>query len=160
MPVALRSSTNARTRRCRPGHNEVGSVAPGTAGNPSHTLRGSPHAQIETPGAEPTPGVGINAWQCPTFTWGDPTLSSAQSVFTSEFEMESGGSHSLWPPDKPVTGRGQRPLPRKLGSPTRRWLVELPTNPDLARIVRNRIGSRTETVWVLYGQASRSISTG
>jgi hypothetical protein len=42
----------------------------------------------------------INAWQCPTFTWGDPTLSSAQNVFTSEFGMDSGGSHSLLPPGK------------------------------------------------------------
>ena len=31
-----------------------------------------------------------------------PTLSSALSVFTSEFEMDSGGSHSLWPPGKLV----------------------------------------------------------
>ena len=42
------------------------------------------------------------AWQCPTFTWGGPILSSAQSVFTSEFEMGSGGSRSLLPPDKAV----------------------------------------------------------
>ena len=26
------------------------------------------------------------------------TLSSALSIFTSEFEMDSGGSYSLWPP--------------------------------------------------------------
>ena len=31
-----------------------------------------------------------------------PALSSALSVFTSEFEMDSGGSHSLWPPGKLV----------------------------------------------------------
>ena len=31
------------------------------------------------------------------------TLPSAQSIFTSEFEMGSGGSCSLWPPGK--TGR-------------------------------------------------------
>jgi len=29
------------------------------------------------------------------FTWGDPTLSSALSSFTSEFEMGSGGTHTL-----------------------------------------------------------------
>ena len=29
-----------------------------------------------------------------------PTLSSALSGFTSEFEMVSGGSHLLWPPGK------------------------------------------------------------
>ena len=38
----------------------------------------------------------LDAWQWPTLTWGDPTLPSALSTFTSEFEMGSGGSHSLW----------------------------------------------------------------
>ena len=42
------------------------------------------------------------SWWCPTLTWGDPTLPSALSVFTSEFEMESGGSHSLMLPGKLV----------------------------------------------------------
>ena len=46
----------------------------------------------------------LYAWQCPTFTRGNPALSSALSVFTSEFEMDSGGSHSLWPPGK-LAGR-------------------------------------------------------
>jgi hypothetical protein len=44
----------------------------------------------------------FKAWQCPTLTWGDPTLPSALSVFTSEFEMDSGGSHLLLPPGIPV----------------------------------------------------------
>jgi hypothetical protein len=44
----------------------------------------------------------IKSWQCPTLTWGDPTLPSALSVFTSEFEMGSGGSRSLLPPGKLV----------------------------------------------------------
>ena len=39
------------------------------------------------------------SWRCPTLTWGDPTLPSALSVFTSEFEKGSGGTHSLWPPE-------------------------------------------------------------
>lgn len=34
------------------------------------------------------------------FHMGNPTLSSAQSSFTSEFEMGSGGSYSLWSPGK------------------------------------------------------------
>ena len=38
----------------------------------------------------------FNAWQWPTLTWGNPTLPSALSGFTSEFEMGSGGSRSLW----------------------------------------------------------------
>ena len=36
------------------------------------------------------------------FHMGTPTLSSALSSFTSEFEMESGGSHSLLSPNKPA----------------------------------------------------------
>ena len=47
--------------------------------------------------------LGIKSWQCPTFAWGDPKLSSALNVFTSEFEMGSGGSRSLWSPDKTVS---------------------------------------------------------
>ena len=55
------------------------------------------------------PGISLfNAWQWPTFTWGDPTLSSAQIHFTSEFGMGSGGSRTLWLPSKPVCEfRGQ-----------------------------------------------------
>ena len=34
------------------------------------------------------------------FHMGTPTLSSALSGFTSEFEMGSGGSRLLWPPGK------------------------------------------------------------
>ncbi len=34
------------------------------------------------------------------FHMANATLSSALSVFTSEFEMESGGSHLLLPPGK------------------------------------------------------------
>ena len=45
---------------------------------------------------------GIKAWRCPTLTWGDPTLPSALSSFTSEFGMGSGGSCLLLPPDKLV----------------------------------------------------------
>ena len=47
----------------------------------------------------------LGAWRCPTLTWGDPTLPSALSGFTSEFEMGSGGSYSLLPPGKPVEGK-------------------------------------------------------
>ncbi len=47
-------------------------------------------------------GVRIKAWQCPTFTWGGPTLSSALSSFTSEFGMGSGGTHLPLPPGKLV----------------------------------------------------------
>lgn len=38
------------------------------------------------------------------------TLPSALNVFTSEFEMGSGGSRSLWPPGKPVDEKREAPL--------------------------------------------------
>ena len=58
------------------------------------------NAKKETPEVIDHRGFGIKAWQCPTFAWRNTTLSSAQSSFTSEFEMGSGGSHTLWPPGK------------------------------------------------------------
>ncbi len=42
----------------------------------------------------------IDAWQCPTLAWGDPTLPSALRRFTSEFGMGSGGTTALLPPSK------------------------------------------------------------
>jgi hypothetical protein len=53
------------------------------------------YGQEKTP-TELTIGVlGVKAWRWPTFTWGDPTLSSAMLRFTSEFGMGSGGSTAL-----------------------------------------------------------------
>ena len=52
------------------------------------------------------------SWRCPTLTWGDPTLPSALSVFTSEFGMGSGGSRSLLPPGK-LVGKKKNLLPGK-----------------------------------------------
>ena len=50
------------------------------------------------------------------FRMGSPTLSSALSVFTSEFEMGSGGSRSLWPPGKllKLSTFGTRPAANNL----------------------------------------------
>ena len=45
----------------------------------------------------------IGTWQCPTLTWGNPTLPSALIRFTSEFGMGSGGTVSLWLPRNLVT---------------------------------------------------------
>jgi hypothetical protein len=42
----------------------------------------------------------LDAWRCPTLTWGGPTLPSALQCFTSEFGMGSGGSKVLWSPSK------------------------------------------------------------
>ena len=40
----------------------------------------------------------LGAWRCSTLTWGDPTLPSTLTCFTSEFGMDSGGTTSLLPP--------------------------------------------------------------
>jgi hypothetical protein len=77
------------------------------------------------------------------------TLSSALSVFTSEFEMGSGGSRSLWPPGKLV-----KPSARAISRAD-----------NLIRKTAKALGLllllyHTQIAWVLYGQASRSISTG
>ena len=42
----------------------------------------------------------LGAWRCSTLTWGDPTLPSTLTCFTSEFGMGSGGTTSLLPPGK------------------------------------------------------------
>ena len=71
-------------------------------------------------------------------------LPSALSGFTAEFGMGSGGSRSLWSPGKPVT---PAPLPGAValfGGKLPPWLR----------------GMSTQSAWVLYGQASRVISTG
>ena len=59
-----------------------------------HKRRNPQHLRAE--------GFLNKAWQCPTFTWGSPTLSSALSSFTSEFGMGSGGSRLPLPPGKLV----------------------------------------------------------
>ena len=65
--------------------------------------------QNKAPGTLGAEGINIYAWQCPTFTRGDPALSSALSVFTSEFGMDSGGTRSLWPPGKLAVRPDSRP---------------------------------------------------
>ena len=50
--------------------------------------------------ASSIPGFTIKSLAVTYFHMGNPTLSSALSSFTSEFEMGSGGSHLLMPPGK------------------------------------------------------------
>ena len=52
--------------------------------------------------------LGLRAWRWPTLTWGNPTLPSALSRFTSEFGMGSGGSNSLWSSSNSVEFEGLR----------------------------------------------------
>ena len=60
---------------------------------------------IRTTGDKKNPGiidtgVTVKSLAVTYFHMGPPTLSSALSSFTSEFEMGSGGSHLLMPPGK------------------------------------------------------------
>ena len=69
------------------------------------------------------------------------TLSSARSVFTSEFGMGSGGTRSLWSPES--------------------WpFLLIPVYTGMTIKVYRTCTSVIKTTWVLYDQASRSISTG
>lgn len=58
--------------------------------------------------------------KCLTMTYshmGSPTLPSAQSRFTTEFEMGSGGTNSLWSSGKLSACRGNSFTMSKLGGP-------------------------------------------
>ncbi len=88
--------------------------------------------------------------QCPavpTFTRNFSALSSARNVFTTEFEMDSGGTRLLWPPGKSVDPASWR-------------------NTESIKLVVKELDmhfsehTTTRTARVLYGQASRAISTG
>ena len=59
----------------------------------------------ENPRPQRGRGLYVGAWQCPTLTWGDPTLPSALNRFTAEFEKGSGGSSSLWSSGKPLPAK-------------------------------------------------------
>jgi hypothetical protein len=56
--------------------------------------------------SQTTAEVLIKSLAVTYFHMGTPTLSSALSSFTSEFEMGSGGSHLLMPPGKLFTKKG------------------------------------------------------
>ena len=83
----------------------------------------------------------------PTFTRNSSALSSARNVFTTEFEMDSGGTRLLWPPGKSVDPASWR-------------------NSESIKMVVKELDmhfcehTTTRTARVLYGQASRAISTG
>ncbi len=62
---------------------------------------------------------------------GNPTLSSALSVFTTEFGMDSGGTRPLWPPGKPVNnlevvilGAGMLPSRTRVRKPLGCYMVK------------------------------------
>ena len=77
---------------------------------------------------------------------GRTTLSSALSSFTSEFGMDSGGTHSLMSPGKLVW-----PISKYFTESAKIWIKSNFTCTDLFK---------TQNTLVLYGQASRAISTG
>ncbi len=81
-------------------------------------------------------GLDLKAWQFPTFAWQTATLSSALSGFTSEFEMGSGGSRSLWSPSKLVSNQGKGERSKAKGFPlcTCRLFATLPCLQKSSRI--------------------------
>ena len=78
-------------------------------------INAMPGAQKKAP-ADARGFYSREAWRCPTLTWGDPTLPSALSVFTSEFGMESGGSRSLLPPGKPFDDLHPKDAGHRIGN--------------------------------------------
>src|SRR5699024_10732730 len=70
---------------------------PGTTSPENKKHKKSPSHQVT--------GFLVGVWQCPTLTRGGAAVPSALSGFTSEFGMESGGAHLLWPPDKLVNNQ-------------------------------------------------------
>src|SRR5690606_37056328 len=69
-----------------------GEPLPSANTSPYRACRGlSPPSRCALPGAQKKAATlfglrlfALRAWRCPTLTWGDPTLPSALSVFTSE----------------------------------------------------------------------------
>jgi hypothetical protein len=132
------------------------------------------------PRSEWVRALGLRAWQFPTFAWQSATLSLALSGFTSEFGMGSGGSRSLWSPSKLVWSSIEILLsvyhrPSTINA-VWRLLLEI-CNLSLLNLMTvlclfiyvvllaiavgfcNSQSVCCQTYWVLYGQASRAIST-
>ena len=65
----------------------------------------------------------LGVWRCATLAWGNPTLPSPLIRFTSEFEMESGGTVSLLSPDIKSAKRPQLDW----GSPTKYFVLKQST---------------------------------
>ena len=99
-------------------------------------------------------GFGIKSLAMTYFRIGRSTLSSARSGFTSEFEMGSGGSRSLSSPGNLtcITHRHDFRHNNKL------FFNLVSKSTYLLSICIASINYKT--TWVLYDQASRSISTG
>ena len=66
----------------------------------------------------------LGVWRCATLTWGNPTLPSPLTCFTSEFGMGSGGATSLWPPDKNFSCRISFHILRKEDLQYALWCVK------------------------------------
>ena len=96
------------------------------------------------------------------------TLSSALSVFTSEFEMESGGSHLLLPPGKSCVARPEQTVRfggislRTIESHGATYSYNLNSLKRYVDFLNTHVYliNAFQIIWVLYGQVSRFISTG
>ena len=89
---------------------------------------------------------------------GNATLPSAQLRFTSEFEMESGGSTTLWPPERGRIARFARFQSGWYDRVVPRY--ERVTSVLTSGCVGEEdLLSKDQSVFGLYGQATRVIST-
>ena len=93
MYFALRASAKAHYSQIAPGNL-------GHMGANVYNTRKYQNVNKKKPISNETGFFIFKAWQCPTLTWGSPTLPSALSIFTSEFGMGSGGTYSLLSPSK------------------------------------------------------------
>ena len=97
----------------------------------------------------------MGVWRCATLTWGNPTLPSPLTRFTSEFEMGSGGTVSLRSPD--INWLFRR-LGKTLTNSEKRYhnQIELRTlaliqSPFYVVLSHLQHHASYEDIWVLYG---------
>ena len=94
------------------------------------------------------------------FCMGNPTLSLALNGFTSEFEMGSGGSRSPWSPGKLTFEKLVIIIKCLTTSHHHNSFGIRKKQSYFYSAFYLTCSSYHKTTWVLYDQASRSISTG
>ena len=103
------------------------------------------------------------AWRCPTLTWGDPTLPSALSVFTSEFGMESGGSRSLLPPGKAFDDRHPKDARHRIGNNSNFFSTRVANDMPHAKVLWRYMAKPHEQLvpvsFIHYWTSTPSLST-
>ena len=107
-------STGVRVMGTFGGNSEISAYTVKHISSPKSPALARHYGAIPLNKNGPARGRMKGAWRCPTFTWGDPTLSSAMNRFTVEFGMGSGGSSSLWSPGGKRLDDSQRSIKQKV----------------------------------------------